>query len=304
MVASIPFVRDINFEYGRCDRLSPLIRRVIANNPGPFTYTGTGTYIIGEGEVAVIDPGPLLDEHIDAIMAALGPNERITHIPITHTHSDHSPAAAPLKERTSALTCGFGAHGQKRSSDETVSTHEEGIDGEFTPDVIMQDGDSISGAGWTLEAVHTPGHTSNHLCFALREEKALFSGDHVMGWSTSVIGPPDGNMQHYMASLQRLLLRDDVIFWPTHGPPITDPKNFVQAFIAHREEREAQIMARLEAGDNLITDIVAALYQHVDKRLHGAAAYSVLAHMEHLVAKQQVLCEDTRLGLKSHYRLP
>ena len=237
MPPDIPFVRDLEVTYGRVERISPLIRRVVARNPSPFTYTGTGTYIVGHGEVAVIDPGPLQDDHVAALLAALA-GERVSHILVTHTHSDHSPAATPLKDATGAPTYGFGPHGSGRP-DPDVRVEEYG-DRAFRPDHQLRDGAAIMGEGWRLEALHTPGHTSNHLCFALAQERALFSGDHVMGWSTSVISPPDGDMQAYMRSLKRLLERDDAIYRPTHGPPITEPRRHVEALIAHREKREAE----------------------------------------------------------------
>lgn len=302
MAVQIPYVREIEFEYGACDRVSPLIRRVVAHNPSAFTYKGTGTYIVGEGDVAVIDPGPLLNEHVEALLRALE-GETVSHILITHTHSDHSPAAKPLKTLTGAQTFAFGPHGsgQKRAPDGDVQVEEDG-DMDFVPDVELRHGDIIEGDGWTIECVYTPGHTSNHMCFALREEKALFTGDHVMGWSTSIVSPPDGNMEDYMASLRLLLTRDDEIYWPTHGPAITDPKPFVRSFIEHRDDRERQIMEQLAAGRTRIQDMVPVMYAAVDKRLYPAAARSVLAHMEHLVARGAVRTEG-RPSLSSEYRL-
>jgi len=283
MAVQIPYVREIEFEYGDCDQVSPLIRRVVANNPSAFTYKGTGTYIIGEGEVAVVDPGPLLNEHVGALMRALE-GETVTHILITHTHSDHSPAAAPLKALTGAETYAYGPHGSGQlNTPDDVQVEEDG-DMAFVPDFEVRHGDIIEGNGWTVECVYTPGHTSNHMCFALQEEKALFSGDHVMGWSTSIVSPPDGNMEQYMASLRLLLERDDEVYWPTHGPAITEPKPFVRSFIEHREDRERQIMEQLASGHTRIQDMVPIMYAAVDKRLYPAAARSVLAHMEHLVA--------------------
>jgi glyoxylase-like metal-dependent hydrolase (beta-lactamase superfamily II) len=301
MAVQIPYVREIEFEYGACERVSPLIRRVVANNPSAFTYKGTGTYIIGEGDVAVIDPGPLLDAHLDALLRALE-GETVSLILITHTHSDHSPAAKPLKALTGAQTCGFGPHGsgQNRAFDD-VQVEEDG-DMDFVPDVELRHGDIVEGDGWTVECVYTPGHTSNHMCFALKEEKALFTGDHVMGWSTSIVSPPDGNMEQYMASLRLLLTRDDEIYWPTHGPAITEPKPFVRSFIEHREDRERQIVEQLAAGRTRIQDMVPIMYAAVDKRLYPAAARSVLAHMEHLVARGAVRTEG-RPTLGSEYRL-
>lgn len=300
MAVEIPYVRDIKFDYGACDEVSPLIRRVVAENPSAFTYMGTGTYIIGHGEVAVVDPGPMIGAHVEALLRALE-GETVSHILITHTHSDHSPAAKPLKALTGAQTYAFGPHGagQKHVSDD-VQVEEDG-DMEFVPDVEVRHGDIIEGDGWTVECVYTPGHTSNHMCFALQEEKALFSGDHVMGWSTSVVSPPDGNMEQYMASLRLLLERDDKIYWPTHGPAIKDPKPFVRAFIAHREDREQQILAQLEAGRTRIQDMVPIMYSAVDKRLYPAAARSVFAHMVHLVARGLVRV-DGKPTLGAEYR--
>jgi glyoxylase-like metal-dependent hydrolase (beta-lactamase superfamily II) len=300
MATKIPFVRDIDFEYGAVDQVSPLIRRVIARNGGPFTYTGTGTYIVGKGQVAVVDPGPLIDDHIEALTAALA-GETVSHILITHTHLDHSPAAAPLKDATSARTFGYGPHGQGKL--ETGIVIEEGGDQEFKPDVTVRHGDVIQGDGWTIDSVYTPGHTSNHMCFALREEKALFTGDHVMGWSTSVVGPPDGDMTAYMDSLKLLLTRDDANYWPTHGPAVRDPKPFVKAFIAHREEREEQIAACLVQGVTSIKDMVAAMYADVDKRLHPAAALSVFAHLLNMISTGRAQTDGTA-ALDAVYRSP
>ena len=305
MAASIPFVREIEFEYGAVDQVSPLIRRVVAHNPGPFTYTGTGTYIVGRGEVAVIDPGPALPGHVAAILAALD-GETVTHQVITHTHLDHSPAARLLAEATGAPTYGYGPHGSghKETGDEAAGEAEveEGGDHDFTPDVTLRDGDVIEGAGWTLSAVHTPGHTSNHLCFALAGEDALFSGDHVMGWSTSVISPPDGDMADYFASLEKLLGRDDRVYWPTHGPPITDPQPFVRAFIAHREDRERQILDCLGRGVGRIPGMVEAMYAEVDRGLYPAARRSVLAHLIHMVGDGRAAC-DGPTGEDSTFRV-
>ncbi len=288
MSVEIPFVRDIDFDYGAIDQVSPLIRRIVARNPSPFTYTGTGTYIIGKGQVAVIDPGPLVDGHVDALMTALK-GETVSHILITHTHLDHSPAAAPLKAATGAMTYGYGPHGQGKL--ETGVVIEEGGDQDFKPDVTVRHGDMIEGNGWIIDCVYTPGHTSNHMCFGLRDERALFTGDHVMGWSTSVIGPPDGDMTAYLNSLKLLLTRDDEIFWPTHGPPVRDPRPFVEAFIAHREEREAQITACLARGIGTIKDMVTTMYAGIDTRLHPAAALSVYAHLIHMIAMGRVVSE-------------
>ncbi|MGF1457061.1 MAG: MBL fold metallo-hydrolase [Alphaproteobacteria bacterium] len=299
---AIPFIRNFPFEYGRCDTLAPGIRRVIANNPGPFTFTGTGTYILGEGEVAVIDPGPLMDSHLDALKTALA-GETVTHILITHTHKDHSPLAASLKAWCGAATYGFGPHGSGRAEGSVAL--DEGGDLAFRPDVTVRDADVIHGKGWSVEAVHTPGHTSNHLSFAYREAKALFCGDHVMGWSTTVVAPPDGNMADYFASLDKILARDDESLWPTHGAPVLAPerdvRSFIQAFIEHRRGREAQILDALAAGETTITAMVRRIYADVDTRLHPAAALSVHAHLIHLVETGRVLCEGAA-SLQAVYR--
>jgi len=297
MSSEIPFVRDIDIEYGRVDQVSPMIRRVTANNPGGFTFMGTGTYIVGQGEVAVIDPGPLMNDHIEALLAALE-GETVSHILITHTHMDHSPAAEPLKKLTGAPTYAYGPHGGDKAED---GAREEGADWKFKPDVKLNDGDVIEGNGWTFDAVFTPGHTSNHMCFGLHEEKALFTGDHVMGWSTSVVSPPDGDMKAYMASLKKLLERDDEIYWPTHGPAITKPQSFVRAYLTHRRQREAQILRQIEAGRVTIADMVGVMYADVDKRLHPAAKRSVLAHLIHMAETGRVKT-DGPPGIDSVYR--
>ena len=278
MATEIAFNRELAFRYGDAEAVSPLIRRVVANNPSPFTFKGTGTYIVGRGAVAVIDPGPDMDDHVAALLRALE-GETVSHILVTHTHLDHSPAAAALKAATGARTYGFGPHGSGRAEESDLGPVEEGGDREFVPDIAMRGGDTVGGPGWRIEAVETPGHTSNHLCFALPEEKTLFTGDHVMGWSTSVIAPPDGDMAAYMRSLDKLLKRDDATYWPTHGPAIPDPKPYVASFVAHRRERAAAILDRLKAGDRTIPEIVASVYRGLDPRLFKAAERSVLAHL-------------------------
>lgn len=296
----IPYVRQLDIEYGRCDQVSPLIRRVTANNPGPFTYLGTGTYIVGRGQVAVIDPGPDDPAHLEAILAALEPGETVSAIVITHHHSDHSPLAGPLKARTGATI--YGCAVQAHSDDDGGVKMEAGHDLAFAPDVSLCDGGQVSGPGWTLEAIPTPGHTSNHLCFALPEENACFSGDHIMGWSTTVITPPDGDMTDYLESLDRIRARRFDVLWPTHGPPIRDVDAFIAAYIAHRQERVDQILGALEAGPAKIRDLVPRLYADVDARLHPAAARSMLAAMIHLVRRGQ-LASDGGTGPEATYRL-
>ena len=279
-MAGIPFVRDLTFAYGVPDQVSPLVRRVIAQNPGPFTFLGTGVYIIGQkgGDVAVIDPGPPIDAHFEALKAALA-GERITHVFTTHTHLDHSPLAHPLAQWAGCKVYGLP---DPSGTKPHASLEEDGQEG-FMPDVLVKDGDTFSGSGWTLEAITTPGHMSNHVCYALKEENALFSGDHIMGWSTTVISPPDGNMGDYYRSLAKIRARNFSTLWPTHGPPVKDVNAFIDAYVAHRRAREEAIVARLKAGDTLIPDMVKVIYKDVDARLHAPAAHSVLAHMIHLV---------------------
>jgi glyoxylase-like metal-dependent hydrolase (beta-lactamase superfamily II) len=282
----IPYVRQIDVDYGRCDQVSPLIRRVIANNPGPFTFVGTGTYIVGRGEVAVIDPGPDDPAHLEAILAAI-PGERVTHILITHHHSDHSPLAGPLQARTGAPI--YGCAVATPDEDDGGVKMEAGHDAGFRPDVsVCGGGTVVSGPGWTLEAIATPGHTSNHICYALKEENGLFSGDHIMGWSTTVITPPDGDMTDYLASLAAIRARNFDVLWPTHGPPIRDVNPFIDAYAAHRQERIDQILDALKAGPATIGDLVPRLYADVDPKLWPAASRSMLAAMIHLERQGQI----------------
>jgi glyoxylase-like metal-dependent hydrolase (beta-lactamase superfamily II) len=278
---AIPFDRSFDAPYETVQRVSPLISRVLTDNPGPFTFKGTGVYIVGDfkredGDVAVIDPGPDTPAHVDALKRALE-GRHVTHILVTHTHSDHSPAAAPLKAWSGAPTYAFGPHGAGKLDDGVKV--EEGGDMAFVPDVRVRDGAMIEGDGFTFDCVFTPGHTSNHMCFALREEKALFTGDHVMGWSTTVVTPPDGDMAQYIASVEKLERRDDRILYPTHGAPITAPKPFLAAYREHRLDRERQVLAAVADGLATIPQMVARMYADVDVRLHPAASRSVLAHL-------------------------
>ncbi|MEM8925283.1 MAG: MBL fold metallo-hydrolase [Actinomycetota bacterium] len=316
-MAAIAFNQDFSPTYGAADELSPLIRRVVAENPNPFTFTGTGVYLVGRGDVAVIDPGPTLDVHLDAITAALGPDEEIGRILITHTHSDHTAGVPGLIERTGATTYGFGPHGpvpdhdpldtvtfdeyftaeeketfEKQWADTPDELKREGPDQDFVPDVVVGDGDVIEGDGWSLDVLHTPGHTSNHICFGLREENVLFSGDHVMGWATSVISPPDGDLFDYLASLRKLLDRDEVRYWPTHGPPVEQPQDYVRSFLDHRLGREQQIVAALAERPSTIKDLVPDMYAAVDKRLWRAAANSVYSHLLALHRDERVLVDS------------
>jgi len=263
--------------------LDPLVRRLLAPNPSPFTYTGTETYIVGRGEVAIVDPGPDLAEHVEAILAATQ-GEKIVAILCTHTHRDHSPAARIVQAATGAPIVGCAA----LTLEDDGPRADAAFDPDYRPDRVLADGECVSGSGWTLEAVATPGHTSNHLCFALREGKALFSGDHIMGWSTTVVSPPDGDMAEYMRSLDKLIGRDDRIYYPAHGDPVTDPQRFVRAIATHRRQRERQILDLLEQETQAIPAMVAAMYRGIDPRLHGAAGRSVLAHLIDLEARDRV----------------
>jgi glyoxylase-like metal-dependent hydrolase (beta-lactamase superfamily II) len=298
MAGPIPFVRDIVFEYGVPDRLSPRVRRVIARNPGPFTFTGTGVYIVGNGEVAVIDPGPDTEENFEAIKAAVA-GETITHVLVTHSHMDHSPLAHPLARWAG---CEVYAGGPAIPTESEVRM-EAGDDLSFRPDVTVREGDVFRGPDWTIRAIATPGHTSNHYCWWLAEEDAIFSGDHVMGWSTTVISPPDGHMGDYIASLEKVRDLGLVALYPTHGPPVLgDVTGFLQAYIDHRRKRERAILDRLSAGDTSIPQMVSTIYADVDRRLHPAACHSVLAHMIWLV-EQGLVAADRAPGIDAAYAL-
>ena len=291
---AIPFIRTFESPYESDVAVTPLIHRVLTDNPGPFTFKGTGVYIVGGGHVAVIDPGPNDPAHVEALKRALN-GKTVTHILVTHTHNDHSPAAQSLKEWSGAKTYAFGPHGSGKSDDGV--TMEEGGDTAFMPDVRVKDGDVIEGNGFTFECVYTPGHTSNHMCFALKEEAALFTGDHIMGWSTTVVTPPDGDMAQYMASVRKLIARDDKILYPTHGAPITDPKPFLAAYLEHRLDRERQILDCIRDGVVTIPGMVARMYVDVDKRLHPAASRSVLAHLIQLEQEGRVVNDNGRYRL-------
>lgn len=286
---------------GRMEEVGPLVRRRLARNAGPFTATGTCTYVVGRGRVAVIDPGPDDPGHVEALLDDLS-GERVEAILVTHTHRDHSPAARLLKERTGAPILGCGPHRAARELAEgELPLLDASADREHAPDRILAEGDEVAGPGWTLRAIETPGHTMNHLAFALPEAAALFSGDHVMAWSTSIVAPPDGSMRAYMASLDRLRESDESVFWPGHGGPVRDPRRFVRALAAHRRQREAAIRTRVEASPATIPQIVADIYQGLAPALRGAAALSVFAHLEDLAERGLVLT-DGPPRLDSLYR--
>jgi glyoxylase-like metal-dependent hydrolase (beta-lactamase superfamily II) len=298
----VPFNRDFPLKPGVVEEVVPGVRRVLCNNPSPMTLSGTVSYIVGRGKVAIIDPGPDDEAHAKALLDAVR-GETVTHILITHTHRDHSPNAARIKAATGAPTYAEGVHRASRPyyESETMST-EAGADRDFKPDIVVRDGEIINGDGWSLEVVATPGHTANHIAFAWPERKLIFVGDHVMGWSTSVVMPPDGSMIDYMASLHRLAKRDEQLYFSGHGPEVPDAQRFVRFLIRHRQAREASILHRLAKGETDISTMVRAIYIGIDPRLVGAAGYSVLAHLEDLVARGVVVTEgDPVIG--GSYRL-
>jgi len=276
----------------RTETLSPLVRRVLANNPSPFTFTGTQSFIVGRGEVALIDPGPDLPEHVDALLAAVG-GERIAAILCTHTHRDHSPAAREIKSATGAPVIGCAPLALQDEGPRA----DDSFDHEYSPDRVLEDGEQLAGDGWTLKAVATPGHTSNHLCFELEEERILFSGDHVMGWSTTIVSPPDGDMSAYMASLAKLQGRDDRLYCPAHGPVVEAPQKLLRGLILHRRQREGQILAEIRGGEGSIPAMVRRMYREIDPRLHPAAERSVLAHLIDLEVRGLVATDGDRWSL-------
>lgn len=312
-----PFNRDPSAEYGRAVRLAPQVRRVTAPNPSPMTFTGTQSYIVGEGAVAVIDPGPASPDQARALLAALKPGERVAAILVTHTHVDHSPGAALLKAETGAPTFAFGPHGAGMSPAMAALAASgaafgggEGGDLEFRPDEIVADGAVLEFGGARLRALHTPGHLSNHLAFALEGEGdsgsgGVFTGDLVMGWATTLVSPPEGDMAAFMASLARMAARGDRVFWPGHGHPVEDPAGMITHQAAHRRGREAQIIAALAAaGEADPAALTAEIYADVDPRLHGAAARNVFAHLLGLVTEgraeaEGALSPDARFRLKA-----
>ena len=269
---------------GVAQDLHAIVRRVLAPNPSAFTLHGTQTYIVGRGEVAIIDPGPMLEDHIAAIHAVTA-GETIRYIICTHTHNDHSPAAGPLKAATGAEIVGCAP----LVLDDSGPRSDAAFDRSYSPDRVLRDGEAIEGKGWTLIGVETPGHTSNHLCLALPEADALFSGDHVMGWSTTVISPPDGDMAAYMASLDKLMGRSDVIYYPAHGDPVEKPQRFVRSLMGHRKQREGQILRLLRGGEKPIPAMVEKMYVGLDPRLVAAAGRSVLAHLIDLERRGEVV---------------
>ena len=277
---------------GQVDQLAPGIRRILAPNPSPMTFRGTNTYLLGTGEVAVVDPGPPIAAHLDAILTALAPGERISHIFVTHSHIDHSPLAPALAEKTGARVHAFGnslagrSEFMQRLAESGDLGGGEGVDAGFKPDVLLADGDQISAGDWHVTALWTPGHFSNHMCFATNF--GLFSGDHIMGWASTMVSPPDGDLTAFMASAQRLLTRDDQVYYPGHGAPILSPQDRVQWLLDHRNARKAEILSLLVQGANTIDQLTARIYTETPKALHPAAARNVFAHLIDLQQQNQV----------------
>lgn len=286
---------DLSFEpsHGNTVEVAPNVRRLTANNPSPFTFHGTNSYIVGRDRLAIIDPGPDDDAHLEALLRAID-RRPVTHIFVSHTHRDHSPLAARLKRLTGAPTLAEGPHRPARPlRTGEISRLDASGDTEFVPDIALADGQVVDGGDWQLRAILTPGHAVNHTAFALEGTGILFSADHVMGWSTTIVAPPDGAMAAYMASLDKLLTREDRLFLPGHGGPVKEPGKFMRGLKAHRKMRESAIVERLKAGDSTIPEMVAQIYRDTDPRLLGAAGLSVLAHIEELIEKGAVATDGT-----------
>jgi glyoxylase-like metal-dependent hydrolase (beta-lactamase superfamily II) len=302
MSDDIPFDKSFDLVPDTAKEVAPHVRAVAANNPGPFTFKGTNSYIIGRGKVAILDPGPDDDAHIGALLDAVR-GETVTHIFVTHTHRDHSPGVPKLKAATGAKVFAEGPHRLARPLHiGEIRKLDASADMDFRPDVALADGEVISGNGWTLEAVTTPGHTANHMAFALKESNLVFAGDHVMGWSTTIVAPPDGAMSDYMASLHKLARRSEPLYLAGHGNPVRDAPRYVQFLIRHRQGREASILHRLGKGAADIPTIVKAVYIGLDARLVGAAALSTLAHLEDMVARG-IVVTDGPAAIGGTYRL-
>lgn len=298
----VPFNRNFPLKPRIVEEVRPGVRRVLCDNPSPFTFSGTVSYILGRGKVAIIDPGPDNDAHAAALLEAVR-GETVTHIFVTHTHRDHSPNTARIKQATGATVYAEGPHRASRPRYESEKhSPESGADRDFRPDVALGNGDVVEGSGWRLEALATPGHTANHMAFAWPEQKIAFVGDHVMGWSTSIVAPPDGSMVDYLASLERLTRRDEDLYFSGHGPEIPEGRRYVRHLIRHRQAREASILHRLAKGEADIPTMVRAIYIGIDPRLMTAAGYSVLAHLEDLVARG-IVATDGDPVIGGTYRL-
>ncbi|MDZ4791440.1 MAG: MBL fold metallo-hydrolase [Hyphomicrobiales bacterium] len=297
-----PFNREVDFHYGVLETVSSGLRRIVADNGGPFTFKGTNTYVIGHGEVAVVDPGPDDERHRKALLTALAEKgERVTYILLTHAHPDHSAGIPALKALTGALTLGCGRDNTGTVSPQTPSGKDL-IDVHFKPDRRLADDERFRVGDTNVVALHTPGHAPDHLCFALPDAKVMLSGDHVMGWNTSVVAPPEGNMGHYFKSLEKLLPRDETVYFPGHGGRVEEPQRLVKAFIVHRRWREAEIIQCLRDGLSTVHRIVPRIYAQLDSALHGAAALSVYAHIERLHEIGRVQSPG-RLGMESEFYL-
>ncbi|WP_075290093.1 MBL fold metallo-hydrolase [Pararhizobium arenae] len=296
------FNLDFKPAYGEAVTVADGIERITVNNPSPFTFHGTNSYIVGKRSVCVIDPGPEDEAHFQALMTALAGRE-VTHIAVSHTHRDHSPLARRLKAETGAFIVAEGPHRAARPLHEgETNPFAESSDMDLRPDISLADGDLVEGDGWRLRALATPGHTANHMAFSLEDTGTVFSADHVMAWATSIVAPPDGAMSDYMASLDKLLARDDRLYLPGHGGALGEPAAFLRGLRAHRRMRERAVLERIRAGDRFIADMVKIIYASTDPRLHGAAALSVLAHIEDLVERGQVET-DGPPSLAGDYRL-
>lgn len=288
---AIEFQTAFDPAYGTAVPVAAGVSRLTVNNPSAFTFHGTNTYLVGTETLAVIDPGPEDDAHFEALTRAIA-GRPVSHIFVTHTHRDHSPLTARLKQSTGAVVVAEGPHRPARPLRiGEINPLDASGDLDFTPDVRLADGDVVQGDGWAIQGVFTPGHAANHMSFGLEGTGVLFSGDHVMAWSTSIVAPPDGSMSDYMASLDRLLSRDDRLYLPGHGGPLRKPLPFLRGLKAHRKMRERAILERLRGGDRTIPDMVRAIYRDTDPRLHGAAGLSVLAQIEDLVAKGAAVAE-------------
>lgn len=300
MSAELAFNRNVDVDYGVAQEVAPGVRRIVANNPGPYTFLGSNTYLVGHGKIAIIDPGPNDDRHLRAIAAATK-GERIMQILVTHSHRDHCDGARGLQALLGGEILAYGPTGSRRGAG-APGLGDAFVDAAFVPDKTLDDGATIKGAGFALDVLHTPGHSPDHLCFALVGQRTVFTGDHVMGWNTTVVAPPEGNMAKFLTSLERLLKRHDKIFLPGHGGRIQTPQRVAKAYLMHRHWREQTILACLDDGESFIPRIVERLYGGLDTDLKQAAAMSVLAHMEHLISRGLVAADGTP-GLSAPFSL-
>ena len=290
-MASPSFRIKFDPEHGKAVDIANGVQRITAPNESAFTYRGTNTYILGGDSVAVIDPGPAIDSHYELLLETLK-GRTVSHIVVTHTHMDHSPLAAPLKEKTGAPIYAEGPHRNSRQLHlGEINSLDAAADNNFKADVLLKHGDIVKGKDWALETILTPGHTQNHACFAICDTDMLFSGDHVMSWATSIVAPPDGSMADYMNSLGVMMKRKETVYFPGHGGRLEKAPEFVRALRAHRKMRETAVLSRIRAGDQTIPDIVKVIYKETDPRLHGAAGLSVFAHIEDLVTQNKVRCD-------------